>query len=103
MRIDRLLVFLRFARTRSRAQALIEEGHLRCNGVHVRRTSHDVAVGDVLTIPLGSEVRIAEILALPERRGPPGFARSHYRELDRTGQSALAAGETRPPRGNFHP
>jgi ribosome-associated heat shock protein Hsp15 len=83
MRIDRLLVYLRFARTRSRACAIIEAGHARKNGQHVRRISEEVAPGDVLTLPLGEAVRVIEVLQLPERRGPPGFARSHYRELDR--------------------
>lgn len=83
MRIDRALVYLRFARTRSRARAIIEAGHTRKNGVHVQRISEEVMSGDVLTLPIGNEVRIIEIVDLPDRRGPPGFARSHYRELDR--------------------
>lgn len=83
MRIDRALVYLRFARTRSRAREIIEAGHARKNGQHVRRTSEVVAPGDVLTFPIGEVVRVIEVIELPERRGPPGFARSHYRELDR--------------------
>ena len=83
MRIDRLLVYLRFARTRSRARAIIEGGHARKNGAHVQRISEEVTPGDVLTLPIGKDVRIIEVVELPERRGPPGFARSHYRELDR--------------------
>lgn len=91
MRIDRLLVYLRFARTRSRARTMIDEGHIRHNGAHVRRPSEEIAIGDVLVFPQGQNVRIVEILALPERRGPPGMTRSYYRELDRGGETALAA------------
>lgn len=91
MRLDRLLVYLRFARTRSKAAAMIDTGHLRLNGQRILRASHDTAPGDVLTIPWGDQVRIIEILDLPERRGPSGFARSHYRELDRSGETAIAA------------
>lgn len=94
MRIDRLLVYLRFARTRSRASALIEGGHFRLNGSHVRRASEEVCVGDVLTMPLGADVKIVEILALPDRRGPPGLARTHYRDLDRGGETAIATNTT---------
>jgi ribosome-associated heat shock protein Hsp15 len=83
MRIDRALVYLRFARTRSRARAIIEAGHARKNGQHINRISEEVAPGDVLTLPIGESVRVIEVIELPERRGPPGFARSHYRELDR--------------------
>lgn len=70
---------------------MICEGHIRLNGARVERASEEVGIGDVLTIPLGREVKIIEILALPERRGPPGLAKSHYRDLDRRGESAIAA------------
>lgn len=91
MRLDRLLVYLRLARTRSRANAMIEEGHMRLNGARAQRSSLEVRPGDVLTFAQGGDVRIIEVLALPERRGPPGMARSHYRELDRSGEKPLAA------------
>jgi len=93
MRIDRLLVYLRFARTRSRASSLVEEGHIRRNGAHVRRTNEEIRVGDVLTMPLGTEVRIVEILALPARRGSPALAKSYYRDLDRCVENAIAANQ----------
>lgn len=82
MRIDRLLCMLRFSRTRGAAQRLVEQGHIRLNGERVVRGSRDVAVGDVLTLPLGKSVRLVEVLALPERRGPPRDAQECYRELD---------------------
>lgn len=82
MRIDRLLCHLRFVRTRSAAHRLVEEGHIRRNGERVTRGSRDIAVGDILTLPLGERVRLVEILALPERRGPPREAQACYRELD---------------------
>ncbi|MBX7494601.1 RNA-binding S4 domain-containing protein [Qipengyuania sp. 6B39] len=85
MRIDRLLCHLRFARTRSAAQKLVEQGYIRRNGERVTRSSLDIHVGDVLTIPLGNFVRLIEILELPERRGPPREAQACYRELDPKG------------------
>lgn len=90
MRLDRWLVYCRFARTRSRAAAWIEEGHIRRNGAHAHRSSECVHIGDVLTLPIGSEVRIVEVLSLPERRGSPKMARSYYRDLDRSGDIAIA-------------
>ena len=90
MRIDRLLVYLRFARTRSRASAMIEAGHMRRNGAHITRTSEEVHAGDVLTLMLGSEIKIIEVRDLPQRRGSPEIARSHYRELDRNTKTAIA-------------
>ena len=82
MRIDRLLCQLRFVRTRGAAQRLVEEGHIRRNGERVLRPSRDIEVGDILTLPLGNRVRLIEVLALPERRGPPREAQDCYRELD---------------------
>ena len=90
MRIDRLLVYLRLARTRSRASAMVEAGHMRCNGRHITRTSEEIHIGDVLTLMVGTQVRIVEVLSLPERRGSPELARSHYRELDRNTKTAIA-------------
>jgi len=85
IRIDRLLVYLRFARTRSIARTMIEARTLRCNRKHVRRASENVGIGDVLTLVIGNEVRVVEVLSLPNRRASPALAKSHYRELDRTG------------------
>ena len=85
VRIDRLLCYLRFVRTRSAAHRLVEEGHIRRNGERVTRCSRDVMQGDILTLPLGDSVRLVEILSLPERRGPPREAEACYRELDRDG------------------
>ncbi len=95
IRIDRLLVYLRFARTRSAALALIEAHALRRNRKHVLRPSEQARIGDVLTLALGDTVRVIELVALPDRRGTPALARSHYREvddasLDRKGQMTIA-------------
>jgi len=96
MRIDRLLVYLRFARTRSAAQGLIDTHALRRNRKHVLRASEQARIGDVLTIALGGSVRVIELVALPDRRGSPAQAASHYREvdsgeLDPKGQITIAA------------
>lgn len=94
LRIDVLLCRLRFVKTRGLAQRLLASSHMRCNGAHVLRASHAVKPGDVLTFALGEEVRIVEIVALPERRGPATEALTHYRllqrGLDQTAQTAIA-------------
>ena len=83
IRIDRLLVYLRFARTRSAARAMIESGTLRRNRQHVQRVSESVTIGDVLTLVHAGEVKIIEVTGLPERRASPALARTFYRELTR--------------------
>jgi ribosome-associated heat shock protein Hsp15 len=84
IRIDRLLVYLRFARTRSAARAMIESRSLRRNRERVLRVSEPVAVGDVLTFILGEDVCIIEVLAIPARRCSPAAAKGLYRELPRS-------------------
>lgn len=83
MRLDLLLCRLRFAKSRSLAQRWIDEGHIRSNSERVTRHGHLVAPGDVLTLPIGREVRIIAIESLPERRGPAAEARLHYTERNR--------------------
>lgn len=91
MRIDKLLWHLRLAKTRSIAQAMAEEGHIRLNGRRIDRAHQKVARGDVLTVPVGARVRVLELLALPERRGPASEAQSCYRALDESGAFPIAA------------
>jgi len=95
MRIDRLLHTLRFAKSRSLAQRWIAEGHIRRNGERVLRRDLEVAVGDVLTLPLRSTVLVIELLALPARRGPPAEARTCYRPLDAGAANGIAGGKAR--------
>ena len=94
LRIDVLLCRLRFVKTRGLAQRLLASSHMRCNGTHVVRASHAVKAGDVLTFAWDEEVRIVEIVALPQRRGPALEACAHYRllqrGLDQAVQTAIA-------------
>jgi len=103
MRIDRLLWFLRFAKSRSLAQKWLAEGHFRRNGVRVERLDQPIAVGDILTLPLRHDVRVIEILSLPARRGPAEEARACYRELDGGTANALAGDQRTPSEGHPHP
>lgn len=84
MRIDKLLYFLRLAKSRSLAQQWAETGHIRVNGRRVERASTGISPADVLTLPLGSQVAVVRVLALPARRGPATEARACYERLDET-------------------
>lgn len=103
MRIDRLLWFLRFTKSRALAQKWVGEGHIRRNGTRVVRLDQTIATGDVLTLPLRSRVVVIEILSLPGRRGPPEEARTCYRELDASGTIAIAGAERQLSEGQPHP
>ena len=91
MRIDKLLWYLRLAKTRVIAQAQAETGHIRLNGRRVERAHQKVALGDILTLPTGQGIRVITVLALPLRRGPAPEAQSCYRELDAANSFPLAA------------
>jgi ribosome-associated heat shock protein Hsp15 len=92
MRIDKLLWYLRLARTRTVAQGMAQDGHIRVNGRRVDRAHLKIGSGDILTVPTGAGVRVLELLTLPVRRGPAPEARAHYRVLDGTAGDPIAAG-----------
>lgn len=81
MRIDRFLFFIRLAKSRTLAQALIEAGNVRIDGKRVIRASDEVHEGNVVALPLRGRTRILKVLALPARRGPAPEARSCYEEI----------------------
>jgi ribosome-associated heat shock protein Hsp15 len=97
MRIDKLLWFLRLAKTRSAAQMLVAAGHIRLNGKRVERTAQPVSIGDVMVIPLSKGVAVIELVALPARRGPAPEAQACYRTLDGVAEVPLAAPENNSP------
>jgi ribosome-associated heat shock protein Hsp15 len=81
LRIDRFLFFIRLLKSRTLAQSVIDEGHVRIDGRRVEKPSDQVQVGSVIAMPLRGEVRVLRVLALPERRGPASEARLCYEEL----------------------
>jgi ribosome-associated heat shock protein Hsp15 len=91
-RLDKWLWYARIAKSRTLATKLIEAGHFRVNRVKAAKGSVTVRCGDVLTAFLQNRVRIIEIVALGERRGPPAEAQSLYRERALTGVEAEPPG-----------
>ena len=85
MRVDRYLHCIRLLKSRTLAQGLIDTGHVRIDGRRVAKPSEPVRVGSIVALPLRGAVRIVEVLALPERRGPPAEARACFRELGLSG------------------
>jgi len=80
IRLDKWLWHARFAKTRSLAAKLCEEG-VRIDGVLVLKPGATVRPGQVLTFALGRHVRVIELVAVGERRGPAEEARTLYRDL----------------------
>ena len=82
MRIDKLLFFLRFAKSRTLAQNWAESGHIRVNGRRVEKASLSITIGDVITMPVGEVVVTLELLSMPFRRGPAHEAQLCYHLID---------------------
>ena len=81
MRIDRYLHCIRLLKSRTLAQAVIEQGHVRLNGQRVLKPSEEVRIGSIIALPLHERIRVIRVLSLPERRGPASEARTCYEEL----------------------
>lgn len=81
LRIDKWLWFARLTKTRTLAQKLVTTGRVRVNREKRDNAARLVKIGDVLTIALGSGVRVVRILALATRRGPAAEAQRLYDDL----------------------
>ncbi|MDE2576033.1 MAG: RNA-binding S4 domain-containing protein [Rhodospirillales bacterium] len=80
-RLDTWLWCARFLRARSACAKLVQGGLLRLNRQPTDKAHARLRVGDVLTVPLGREVRVVEVLALARRRGPAAEAQGLYRVI----------------------
>jgi ribosome-associated heat shock protein Hsp15 len=103
MRLDKFLWFVRLAKTRSAAQDLVVQGHIRLNGRRVNRPARAVSVGDVVVVPSSAGALAAEILVLPSRRGPASEAHSCYRVLDGQAVNPIAGTEQPAAEGSLLP
>jgi ribosome-associated heat shock protein Hsp15 len=82
VRLDRYLFFIRLLKSRTQAQGLIEDGHVRLDGQRVAKAAEEVRVGSVIAMPLHGRVRVIRVTGLPDRRGPAPEAQRHYEEID---------------------
>jgi ribosome-associated heat shock protein Hsp15 len=78
LRVDKWLWHARVVKSRSLAARLVEEGHVRINGIRADGPAKPVKPGDVLTIALERTVRVLEVVALGARRGPATEAATLY-------------------------
>ncbi len=81
-RLDQWLWFARFFKSRTLATRFCASGKLRVNAVTVAKAHYALKLGDVLTFPLGPNVRVIAVRGLGIRRGPPAEARTLYEDLE---------------------
>ena len=81
-------------RARTDCAALVARGTIRINRQATDKPHARLRVGDVLTVPLRSEVRVIRVLALAARRGPASDARLLYQDLGEPASPSCAGPET---------
>jgi ribosome-associated heat shock protein Hsp15 len=84
-RLDKWLWFARIAKSRTLAASLVAEGKIKVNRERVRKPSHAVKVGDVITSSVKKDVRIMRVVAAGTRRGPATEAQGLYEDLTPVG------------------
>ena len=89
-RIDKWLFFARVAKSRTLAAKLVQAGQIRVNREKIAQASHQIAVGDVLTIALDRKVVVLRVLASGTRRGPYEEARMLYEDLTQPAAATAA-------------
>lgn len=80
-RIDKWLFFARIVKSRSLAQKLVRDGHVRLNGSRVIRPSVDVGDGDKLVVALERRDVHVIVRAAGTRRGPFAEAQTLYEDI----------------------
>ena len=71
-------------RARTDCAALAARGSIRINRQPTDKPHAKLRVGDVLTVPVHTSVRVVRVLSLAARRGPAPEARMLYQEIDDT-------------------
>lgn len=95
-RLDRWLFFARVVKSRSLAARLVQGSGVRVNREKTDQPSHQVKVGDVLTIRLERQVLVYRVLDPGTRRGPASEARLLYENLGETQPGAVAEPKSGP-------
>lgn len=91
LRIDKWLWYARFFKSRSAATRFVCSGKIRINRRPICKASQPLKAGDILTFVWNDAVRVVQVCALGERRGPPSEAGSLYEDLSDPPSHSLGA------------
>ncbi|MET3598348.1 RNA-binding S4 domain-containing protein [Martelella mangrovi] len=80
-RVDKWLFFARIVKSRSLAQKLVRDGHVKLNGSRIIRPSVDVTAGDRLVVALQRRDVHLVVRAPGHRRGPFAEAQELYEDV----------------------
>ena len=84
LRLDKWLFFARVFKSRAMAVERIEGGGIRVNDQPCNKPGKLVRPGDRIVVSAFGQVRVLEITALGQRRGPAAEAQGLYHDLDAT-------------------
>ena len=97
LRLDKWFWYARFIKSRSLATKLCNSGKVRVNGNLIKKAHQSVVPGDVLTFPVGPNIRVIKIIKLGNRRGPAKEAQALYEDLQPIDQIAKKIDSTLAP------
>ena len=80
-RLDNWFWCARFAKSKTLAGKLCRSGKVRVNGNLTKKAHFNIKVGDVVTFPLGFQIRVVRVVKIIDRRGPYKEARETYADL----------------------
>jgi len=80
-RLDKWLWFARFARTRTLAARLVDDGYVRVNGARCDNPAKALGLGDVVTVAAAHATMAVRVADLGSRRGPAEEARGLYEPI----------------------
>ncbi len=100
LRLDKWLWAARFFKTRSLAKAAIEGGKVQLAGQRVK-VSREIAVGDMLQIRQGWDLREVEVTGLSDQRRGAPEAQALYRETEDSVTRREAAAAARKAAGGM--
>ena len=83
-RLDKWLFFARAVKSRTLAQKLVADGHVRINAERTLSPDRRVGPGDVLTMTIGKRLVVWRVIGEGERRGPASEAAMLYEDLSPT-------------------
>jgi len=98
LRLDKWLWYARFFKSRTLSAEAVTGGKVRVNKQPVHKPSFGVKPGDVLTFAQQRRIRVIEVVALGNRRGPATEAQGLYRDLDPPQPDAQRAPDPTPRR-----
>ncbi|MEO0358831.1 MAG: RNA-binding S4 domain-containing protein [Pseudomonadota bacterium] len=81
IRLDKWLWYARFFKTRSLATKVVQSGKVRVDATPVSKASRTIQAGNVLTFPKEDDIRVIQVDALGDRRGPAPEAQALYTDL----------------------